>query len=241
MKHPVFELCAPSLLAARAAERGGADRIELCTDLSVGGVTPAPGLVASVVQAISIPVRVLIRPRAGDFVYSRDEFELICRQIEAAKSAGADGVVIGVLLPDSRVDVARSRALAKLARPMMVTFHRAFDETTDPEQALEDVLETGADCVLTSGGAPDVMAGAECLARLRQLAGTRVEIMAGGGLRLENLDAVVRRTGVTSLHGSMTHDSGGASFPDADLLEGSVRAAVKLLRYATADLNGHPA
>jgi copper homeostasis protein len=233
IQNPRFELCAPSLAAAVAAERGGADRIELCSNLPVGGVTPEPLLLEAVLAAISIPVHVLIRPRAGDFVFSAGEFTQMRQQVEAVKAAGADGVAIGILLPNGKVDVDRTRELADLARPMSVTFHRAFDETADLDEALEAVIETGADLLLTSGGADDVMAGADSIARLRRKAGTRLEIMAGGGLRLASLSEIVLRTGVACLHGSLTpQTSGSGAAPRPNQLEENVREAVRLLREA---------
>jgi copper homeostasis protein len=204
MKTFLFELCAENVEAAQAAKAGGADRIELCSQLSIGGVTPDADLIATAVEALSIPVHILIRPRGGDFVFTAAEFAQMRRQIEQAQRVGAAGVAIGMLLPDGRVDVERSRELVKLARPMSVTFHRAFDETADLSQALEDVIQTGADCLLTSGGAADVLSGAESIARLHRQARERLDIMAGGGLKLANLAEVVRRTGVSYLHGSLT-------------------------------------
>ncbi|MGA9668747.1 MAG: copper homeostasis protein CutC [Terracidiphilus sp.] len=204
----LFELCAENAEAAQAAQAGGADRIELCSLLSIGGVTPGADLIAETVAALSIPVHILIRPRGGDFVFSADEFVQMCRQIEHAKLAGSAGVAVGILLPNGSVDVERCSNLVKLARPMSVTFHRAFDETTDLRQALEDVIQTGVDCLLTSGGAPDVLTGAESIARLHNQARGRLEIMAGGGLKLANLAEVVRRTGVSYLHGSLSRKAG---------------------------------
>jgi copper homeostasis protein len=229
-----FELCAPSLAAAIAADRGGADRIELCTNLSVGGVTPDAALLGAVVRAISIPVYVLIRPRAGDFVFTTEEFAQMRGRIEQVKAAGARGVALGVLLPDSRVDVERSRELTEVARPMRVTFHRAFDVTPDLEEALEAVIETGADSVLTSGGASDVLTGAEAIARLRRQAGTRIEVMAGGGLRLGNVEEVLSRTGVSCLHGSLSSGMNGAGAPH--ILEQDIREAVRILKSGCAQV-----
>lgn len=233
LKKILLELCVESLASAEAGERGGADRIELCTQLEIGGVTPAEELTAATIRALRIPVHVLIRPRGGDFVYSCAEFEQIKRQIESVKKAGADGAVLGVLLPDGRVDVLRSRELVELARPMKVTFHRAFDETRDRAEALEAVIETGADCLLTSGGAPDVLTGAEELAKLVRQAGERIQIMAGGGLRLANLVEVLERSGVPCMHGSFTRrgtDCAKLHGTDEAILETDVRAAVGLLR-----------
>jgi copper homeostasis protein len=234
IQDPIFELCAPSLAAALAADRGGASRIELCSNLPVGGVTPGIALLESAIEAISIPVHVLIRPRAGNFVFSGEEFALMRRQIEAVKAAGASGVAIGVLLADGRVDVKRTRELADLARPMKVTFHRAFDETANLDEALDAVMETGADSLLTSGGAPDVLSGADTIVRLHRRIGTQLEIMAGGGLRLQNLSEVLNRTGVSCLHGSLTPESSGNGKSPADQLERNVREAVRRLREAFA-------
>jgi copper homeostasis protein len=248
MKNYLFELCAESVQAAQAAELGGADRIELCSQLSIGGVTPSDELISAVIRTLSIPVHVLIRPRGGDFVYSPLELNQMHRQIDHVKQAGAAGIAIGVLLPDGSVDVEHSRELVRLARPLSVTFHRAFDESADLTDALEAVIQTGADCLLTSGGAPDVLSGADSIARLLRQAAGRIEIMAGGGLKLTNLAEVVRRTGVSYLHGSLTrrneapihpengesngtHAGNGHPAPDAQaILEADVRESIRLLR-----------
>lgn len=233
-----FEACVESLQAARAAEFGGADRIELCSRLECGGVTPSPALMVPSIAAVTIPVHVLIRPRAGDFVYSAKEFDDMRRQIDAAREAGASGVALGVLDAEERVDVERTRALIEYARPMDVTFHRAFDETADLSRALEDAIAAGADSLLTSGGASNVLSGAASIAELAQQAGGRIQIIAGGGLRLSNLLEVVRRSGVYALHGSLTRESNAVNgAPDARLLERSVRDAIRLLR----DVHGEQA
>jgi len=235
MKTFLFELCAVSLEAARAGQYGGADRIELCAELEIGGVTPDFDLARTIATNLSIPVNVLIRPRGGDFVYSASEFLLMCRQIELARAAGAHGVVFGILHPDGRVDVERTRTLVNLARPMNVTFHRAFDETPDLAEALEAVIETGADSLLTSGGAPDVLSGAESIERLCRQAGDRIQIMAGGGLRLATLCEVVRRTGATAFHGSLPHTGGAPSTKaSSKRLEADVREVVRVLRESVA-------
>jgi copper homeostasis protein len=238
MKTFLFELCVESLPAAQAAERGGADRIELCSRLDIGGVTPAQGLTRAIVQALSIPVHVLIRPRGGDFAYSTPEFEQMREQIAQAGAAGAAGVALGVLAANGQVDLRRSRELVELARPMNVTFHRAFDETPDQRDALEAVIETGAECLLTSGGAPDVLRGAESIAHLVLQAGDRIRVMAGGGLKLASMAELLERTGVSCLHGSLTRraEECGRKIPNghtaagtADILEADVRTAVQLL------------
>jgi len=243
MKTFLFEVCAESVEAAQAAESGGADRIELCSQLPIGGVTPEIDLTAAAIRTVSIPVHVLIRPRSGDFVYSTEEFGLLKRQIEQAKQAGAAGVAVGVLLSHGRVDVERTRELVTLGHPMSVTFNRAFDEASDLSEALEAVIATGADCLLTSGGAPDVLAGAESIARLCRQAGNRIDIMAGGGLQLANLVEIVRRTGVSHVHGSLTRrrsesvhaihrsaSNGHSAAIAPAVLERDVRESVRLLR-----------
>lgn len=225
-----FEVCAESLEAACAADSGGAGRIELCSQLTLGGTTPSRELMAACVRAVSIPIYALIRPRAGDFVFSNQEFELMRRQIDDAKSSGASGVALGVLQADGRVDVKRTAALVEYAQPMGATFHRAFDETPDLSDALEQVIETGATSLLTSGGAPQVLLGAERIARLMQQADGRIQIIAGGGLRLATLPEVVQRSGTFSLHGSLTNSNGSKSARvDAVRLEADIREAVRLL------------
>jgi copper homeostasis protein len=238
MKTFLFELCVESLKAALAAERGGADRIELCARLDLSGVTPAQPLTTAAVQALSIPVHVLIRPRDGNFVYTTAEFEQMRQQLQWVKEAGAAGVAMGVLLPDGRIDVDRSRELVELAHPMKVTFHRAFDETPDLDVALEAVIKTGADCLLTSGGAPNVLTGAGQIAQLVRQAGDRIQIMAGGGLKLASTAEVLERTGVRCLHGSLTRSAEECSRESvsehtavgkADILEDDVRVAVRVI------------
>ena len=206
------------------------------------GVTPAFDLMTAVIQTLTIPVHVLIRPRGGDSVFSQQEFGKMRRQIDQARHAGAAGVAIGVPLPDGRADVERSHKLVEPGRPIRVTFHRAFDEAAGLDEALEAVIRTGADCLLTAGGGPDVLAGGDRIARLHTQAGTRLEIMAGGGLQLVNLVMVVRRTGVSSLHGSLTRNgnngarkrahstNGQFASSDAATLEDKVRELVRLLR-----------
>jgi copper homeostasis protein len=199
----VFELCAETFEACVAAREGGAHRVELCRELSVGGLTPQDELVLSSVR-VGLPVHVMVRPRAGGFVYSADELAVMAADVDRMKSLGAAGVVLGVLLADGRVDVSATRRLVELAGPMQVTFHRAFDEAVSLPEALDDVIAAGCGRVLTSGGAPDVVAGAVVLAELVQQAGDRIAVAVGGGLRLENAEAVARVTGAREFHGSLS-------------------------------------
>jgi copper homeostasis protein len=234
----LFELCAETLDAVQVAQACGVGRVELCDRLSVGGVTPALSLVKAAIDAVSLPIHVLIRPRAGDFVYSAAEFTLMEREIAAIKETGAAGVVVGALKQDGRVDVAGTRRLVELARPMKVTFHRAFDEIDPQLEALEEVIATGADCLLTSGGASSVLAGADRIAQLNRQADGRIVIMAGGGLTLATISEAVERTSVTTFHGSLQRkDTGlrdlGQDYP-GDLLREDIIEALRLLEDAAA-------
>lgn len=202
----VFELCAETLDACLAARQGGADRIELSDALDVGGLTPPRALIREAIERSALPVHVLLRPRAGGFVYDEAAFSSICEEVEFARSAGASGIVVGVLHPDRSIDIDRTRALVDLAQPLEVTFHRAFDEAGDQEQALEDVIAAGCHRVLTSGGAPDVVTGAARLAWLVDRAGDRIAIAVGGGLRVRNARHVATRTRATHFHGSLPRE-----------------------------------
>jgi copper homeostasis protein len=198
-----LEVCIDSVESAIAAERGGARRVELCSDLLEGGITPGAGLIASVRRRISIDLFVMIRPRGGDFCYTDLEFEVMQEEIGHARHLGADGIVLGLLDQQGRVDVARTRQLVELARPLPVTFHRAIDMTPDLPAALEDVLATGASRILTSGGAPEVTRGIDAIARMVQAANERIAIMPGGGISPENLVTVAESTGATEFHSSV--------------------------------------
>jgi copper homeostasis protein len=196
----VVEVCVDSVASALAAERGGAQRIELCSDLLEGGVTPSLGLLAVVRSKVSIGVHPIIRPRPGDFCYSDAEFEIMRRDIELAKAEGAHGVVLGLLQTNGRVDIERTRALIELARPLSVTFHRAFDVSANLLEAFEDVCATGADRLLTSGGEQECLQGVDTVARLVQASRGRVAVMAGGRIGIKNASHIVERTRVAEIH-----------------------------------------
>jgi copper homeostasis protein len=196
----LVEVCVDSVASTIAAERGGAARVELCGSLIEGGITPSAGLIEGARAAASIAIHIMIRPRGGDFYYDDDEFQTMQRDIALAKQLGANGVVFGILDVNGNVDVARTRQLADLARPLAVTFHRAFDMSPDPFRALDDVCAAGIDRVITSGGEPTSLEGQKTIALLVQQAGDRIIVMPGAGIKPENVRSLVDRTGVTEVH-----------------------------------------
>ncbi|WIG57142.1 MAG: Cytoplasmic copper homeostasis protein CutC [Rhodanobacteraceae bacterium] len=202
MSDPVLEVAANSVASALAAEAGGAARIELCSALELGGLTPSHAAIAVAVEHLRIPVHVLIRPRAGDFVFDDTECEVMRRDIEACKSLGCAGVVVGMLTDEGDVDVPRCRILMDAARGMPVTFHRAFDFTRDAERAMEAIIALGCERVLTSGQAADALAGAPLIRTLIDRARGRITIMPGGGIDSHNIAAIAQATGAREFHAS---------------------------------------
>ena len=200
----LVEACVDSVASSVAAERGGARRLELCDALFDGGTTPSAGMIAACKAAVSIPVFVMIRPRGGGFVYSDMERDVMRRDVVAARELGADGVVIGGLRPDGTVDLPLARCLIDAAGDLPVTFHRAFDLSPDLGAALESLASVGVQRILTSGGAATASEGATALAALVRQAGSRVVVMAGGGVREENARQLVATSGVSEVHVRLT-------------------------------------
>jgi len=195
-----LEICLDSVESAVASAQGGADRVELCADLLEGGITPSAGLIAAVRQKISIGLQVMIRPRGGDFCYTEAEFEIMRKDIRMARQLGANGVVFGILDPDGHIDTKRTRELVELSRPLNVTHHRAFDMALDLYRALEDVISTGADRILTSGGEATVSQGLDTISRLVRAAGDRIIIMPGGGITQDDIRRVAEQSGAREIH-----------------------------------------
>jgi copper homeostasis protein len=196
----LLEACVDSVEAAVAAQQGGADRVELCADLLEGGCTPSAGTIQLARKLLNIRMHVMIRPRGGDFCYSDVEFESMQLDIALAKQAGADGVVIGILNQGGSVDVERTRALIELARPLSVTFHRAFDVTRDPFEAMESLIGLGVDRILTSGQEPSVLEGLDLITELVKRAGDRIIIMPGAGITERNLRKIIAQSGAREFH-----------------------------------------
>jgi copper homeostasis protein len=194
------EICVSDVESAIAAEAGGADRVELCDNLSVGGTTPSAGTIAETRRWLSIPVHVLIRPRAGDFVYSERELAVMQHDIEMAKALGVAGVVLGVLTSEASIDRDRTLALIATARPLSVTFHRAIDQTSDPMEALDLLIAMGIDRVLSSGGRPTALEGVETLTKLVDRSDGRIAIMAGGRIDLDHVETIIQQAGIREIH-----------------------------------------
>jgi copper homeostasis protein len=207
----VLEIAANSLGSALAAQEGGADRIELCADLSEGGTTPSCGTIAVTRDRLRIPMYVLIRPRAGDFCYDAREIDVMLRDIDMCARLGCDGVVIGALDTQGDVDEAVCRELMGAAGKLGVTFHRAFDVARDQTRALDTIIELGVERVLTSGGEANALAGAERIAGFVKQAGSRLRVMAGAGLDAGNIREVAIRSNAHEFHGSASTVRGSLS------------------------------
>ena len=242
MSGPVLEVAANSVGSALAAEAGGAARVELCGTLEVGGLTPSHAAIALAVERLRIPAHVLIRPRAGDFVFDDLECEAMRRDIEACRALGCAGVVIGALTADGDVDTARCRVLMDAAHDMSVTFHRAFDFTRNPEHALEAVITLGCDRLLTSGQAGDALTGAPLIRKLIEQARGRITVMPGGGIDAHNIIAIAQATGAREFHASakvrvadrMRHAGLGGMGGNWQTDTAGVRARIEALRqYAS--------
>ena len=196
----LLEICCGSLEDALEAERGGADRVELCSALFLGGLTPSLGSVIEAKSRMKIPVMVMVRPRGGGFCYTQEEMKVMERDAALAVERGADGIVFGVLKPDGTIDVGRSKRLRELAGDRQSVFHRAFDVTPEPFRALDELVEMGFTRVLTSGQEDSVPEGAPLIRRLIDYARERIEVLPGGGIKLHHLRQVVEMTGCKQVH-----------------------------------------
>ena len=197
------EACCPSAEAAGIAAKNGASRVELCESLEIGGVTPSQKMMELVLKENpGLCVNVLVRPRGGDFIFSEDEIQTMLKDIRLCKSLGVNGVVIGALRPDGGVDMACMRRLIEEARPLSITFHRAFDECSDVRDCLEDVIALGCDRLLTSGHEKNALEGRFIIAELVKQAAGRIIIMAGCGVRPSNINIIAESTKAEEYHSS---------------------------------------
>ena len=226
---PLLEICVETLDAALAANRGGAGRIELCENLRAGGVTPSAELMCTVRKHVQLPVFAMIRPRIGNFVYSDLEFAEMIRDIEIAKKWGMNGVVFGLLDTEKRVDVKHTRLLVELARPLPVTFHRAFDDARNLAEALENVIATGAARVLTSGGKPNAEQGAATIAELVDMGRARINVVPGGGISPANIESILRITRASEVHSGLSTVL-PSPVTDIAVFESEVRKLAKLVK-----------
>lgn len=202
----LVEACCDSVYTACAAQDAGAGRIELCGP-GDGGTTPSLGLMARCRDLIRVPLHVMIRPHSRDFVYHEDELDVMANDIVTARTLGLDGVVFGPLQRDGSVHVEQLQQLVRIARPLKVAFHRAFDRTPDGRAALDTLLGAGVDVILTSGHAATALEGATALRQLQEHAGERLTILAGGGVRGDNVRDVVQQSGVREVHARATDPS----------------------------------
>jgi copper homeostasis protein len=234
----ILEIAANSVASALAAQQGGAGRVELCTALELGGLTPSYAQIAMAREKLTIPLYVLIRPRAGDFLYSALECETMLRDIEACAKAGCDGVVLGVLDADGHVDRPRCHSLISAAGNMGVTFHRAFDLARDPLTALEDVIALGCERVLTSGAQASAIEGAELIHQLVELAAGRIVVMPGAGVHAGNISELMAITGASEFHASAKRQhTSGMRWQSAlltDMQGGELQSEVEQIRSIIA-------
>lgn len=242
----ILEICVDSVESAIAAQRGGADRIELCSALLVGGLSPDSALYHNVRRHTDLPVRVLLRPRAGDFCYTGYEFDILCDEVRLFRELEADAVVIGCLTPDGQIDMERMEKLCDLAGGMDITFHRAFDMVRNADEALEQIKRLGISTVLTSGLSADVEKGKDTIHSLIESAGDKVMIMPGAGVTEKNIGRLAEELPTGAFHmsaktlidGSMKYRNPDVSMGNGDISEFTLwRADEEKIRMARRALD----
>ena len=248
MEKFILEVCADSVESVLAAEKGGADRIELCGNVVIGGTTPSESLFCEIRKHSDIRIHALIRPRFGDFCYTDYEFDIIRSEVRRFRELGAQGVVIGMLKPDGSLDVERLALLMEDAKGMSVTLHRAFDVCKDPMEALEQAISLGFHTILTSGQKSSCAEGAALLAKLVEKSAGRIHIMAGAGVNAEAISSIYEKTGITDYHMSgkilldskMQYRKEGVSMGLPSLSEYEIfRTSEQEVRNARKVLNGY--
>nr|MCR5753894.1 copper homeostasis protein CutC [Acetatifactor sp.] len=196
----MLEVCIDSVASVRAAIEGGANRLEVSGNLVIGGTTPSPELFRRIREITNIPLRVLLRPRFGDFCYDEEEFHILCREAMLFKELGADGIVIGILKPDGTLNLPQMKELIKAADDMDITLHRAFDVCKDPYRTIEEAISLGIDTILTSGQKNTAWEGRELLADLQSKYGNEIELLAGAGIQAQTIKELYPITKITSYH-----------------------------------------
>lgn len=199
----IIEIATSDFLTTKSAVEGGADRIELCSNLAEGGTTPSYGHIKQCREAFDLLIYPIIRPRGGDFLYNNEEFEIMLQDVKLCKQLGCDGVVIGLLNSNGSIDIKRTAVLIEAAYPLGVTFHRAFDRCLDPFEAMEQLIEIGCERILTSGQKPTAPEAIELIAQLNKTADERIIIMPGSGVRKENIKMLAEKTGCVEFHSSL--------------------------------------
>jgi len=199
----IIEIATSDFSTTKSAVEGGADRIELCANLAEGGTTPSYGTIKQCREAFAVSLYPIIRPRGGDFLYTKDEFQMMLQDVKLCKQLGCDGIVIGLLNMDGTIDTIRTSALIEAAYPLGVTFHRAFDRCKDPFKALEQLIEIGCERVLTSGQKPSVVDGVDLVSELNKKADDQIIIMPGSGVRVDNIKMLAEKTGCLEFHSSL--------------------------------------
>ncbi len=246
-----IEICANSLQSAINAQKAGADRVELCDNLFEGGTTPSAATILLTRKYLDIGLFVLIRPRGGDFCYNEQEIELMLADIQFAKEAGVDGVVIGALQSDGTINMEANRELIEAAKPMQTTFHRAFDVCREPFEAIEQIIDLGFDRILTSGQRQTAIEGVDLIQKLVEQAGSRITILAGAGINAQNIAALQKKTKAKEFHFSAKKLSlskmsfaneqvsfgGKVNLPDVDYFESSVEQIVHVKRALANSAN----
>lgn len=240
----IIEIATSDFETTQAAVAGGADRIELCANLSEGGTTPSAGMIEQCSKAFETPIYPIIRPRGGDFLYTNEEFEIMLRDVLVCKQSGCAGIVTGMLAADGTIDERQLSTLVKVAWPMKVTFHRAFDRCKDAFQALEIIINAGCERILTSGQQPTAMQGIQLIKELVAAAGNRIIIMPGSGVREDNIKDLADDTGATEFHSSLRskqksrmdyHHPAFAASEESYLNNAIDPAAVQALRNALSN------
>jgi len=227
-----LEICANSYQSAMNAQKAGADRIEFCSELSVGGITPSYGVLKKVSEEITIPVNVLIRPRSGHFYYSEEEFSLMKENIKLCKQLGFNGIVSGVLNIDNSIDITRTKELIELSKPLSFTFHRAFDCVSNPKKSLEILIELEVDSILTSGSREKAAQGIELLKELNQLAKGKIIILPGSGINSKNAK-LFKEAGFQEIHSSASkiiHEENSVFFGNTPQTESDITTIKEILK-----------